>query len=163
MIKYTPLLAILLVGCAHSGERNIYVKAGSYVKHTSGSNYNEDFNNRGVGAEAEVYVKEMGDGSIVYSIGYINNKNSYDVTSHNLHGAVKYCHDFNYGWRLCGGAAAGGATGYSRQTRLAVTPWAAPIASIERGRLGLDVMWMPSFGRVDGFYAVQFKYKVLTW
>jgi hypothetical protein len=158
LIATLPLYA----ACTTTYGGNIYAKAGSYVKHHKGSNWNEGFNNNGVGVEAEIAKQKLKSGEIVYSIGGLSNKNSYNKQSYNAHGAVKYCNNVDK-LRACGGVVAGGATGYKDQSGMSVTPFAGATASVEYDRVGVDFLAVPSVGKITGFFAAIFKIKVLEW
>ncbi len=158
------LLALLLAGCAHTDRQALWVKGGSYVGHFNQErDWVEGLDNKTVAAEVEVREYKLDNGTVVFSVGGMSNLNSFGKQSYNAHAAVKRCYGATSDIRLCMGAMAGGVTGYKPQTGLAVVPFAAPIASVEYGRWGVDAMVVPSYGRLEGFWAVIVKYKLLEW
>lgn len=139
---------------------SLYVKGGSFVHHDKNNEkYVEGFDNNAIAVEYE--FKETHDGHMVWSISAQHNTNSYGKESVSLYGAGKACTDAET--RVCAGLAMGGVTGYEHKTGMPVTPFGGIVLSAEHGKVGVDVLIVPSIGKLTGFQAGILKYKVMEW
>jgi hypothetical protein len=136
----------------------LWLTSGFWSKHTSNrkaprQGWNES--NTGLGVEYVFDAHWRLAGGVYENSVYRESRYAQIVWTPAL---TSWRHD---GMRLTLGAAVGAVDGYPRMNGGRAAPTLLPVASIENGRFGANLSYIPSVvGQASGAYAIQFKFKL---
>ena len=137
--------------------RALWVTTGFWSYHQANrAYYNQD--NKGLGLEAAV------DDNWAVAFGRYRNS----VREQSTYVQAVWTPDatqFRFGeLRITGGVAFGVVNGYPDMRKGKVFPAVLPVASVEYGRVGFNVTYIPTIvGKVDGAIAIQLKVKAIEF